>query len=217
MCFAESGPGGEHIDFATYTRHGRSLRPPGGHRRRAAALRRRADDAPRARAHGPLRLRAADPGRDDQHQRHPPGPRPGAGRRAGRRCATGSKSTSSSTASTTATHRTAARRAAGRDQARGPGRARPSTTSAARSSAPSITRPTCTRSGAVVRFGLERPGVRGVSFQLATYCGRHLPADDLERRVTMPDLVKGARRARPAGCSPRPTSTRCRAPTRTAT
>src|SRR5207248_6039266 len=44
--------------------------------------------------------------------------------------------------------------------------------------------------GAVVKFGLERRGVRGVSFQLATYCGRHLPADDLERRVTMPDLVK---------------------------
>src|SRR5438093_10575018 len=44
--------------------------------------------------------------------------------------------------------------------------------------------------GAVVKFGLERRGVRGVSFQLATYCGRHLPADDLEHRVTMPDLVK---------------------------
>jgi uncharacterized radical SAM superfamily Fe-S cluster-containing enzyme len=44
--------------------------------------------------------------------------------------------------------------------------------------------------GAVVKFGLERRGVRGVSFQLATYCGRHLPADDLERRVTMPDVVK---------------------------
>jgi len=44
--------------------------------------------------------------------------------------------------------------------------------------------------GAVVKFGLERRGVRGVSFQLATYCGRHLSAEDLERRVTMPDLVK---------------------------
>ncbi len=44
--------------------------------------------------------------------------------------------------------------------------------------------------GAVLRFGLERPAVRGVSFQLATYCGRHIDPDDLERRATMPDLVK---------------------------
>jgi uncharacterized radical SAM superfamily Fe-S cluster-containing enzyme len=44
--------------------------------------------------------------------------------------------------------------------------------------------------GAVVRFGLERPGVRGVSFQLATYCGRHVDPQDLERRATMPDVVK---------------------------
>jgi len=44
--------------------------------------------------------------------------------------------------------------------------------------------------GAVVRFGLERPFVRGVSFQLATYCGRHVDPQDLEKRVTMPDLVK---------------------------
>src|SRR5262249_58295364 len=28
--------------------------------------------------------------------------------------------------------------------------------------------------GAVVRFGFSRRGVRGVSFQLATYCRRHL-------------------------------------------
>ncbi len=45
--------------------------------------------------------------------------------------------------------------------------------------------------GAVVKFGLERPYVRGVSFQLATYCGRHLDPLDLERRATMPDVVKG--------------------------
>jgi 7,8-dihydro-6-hydroxymethylpterin dimethyltransferase len=44
--------------------------------------------------------------------------------------------------------------------------------------------------GRVLQFGLGRPGVRGVSYQLATYCGRHLPAEDLERRVTMPDLAK---------------------------
>src|SRR5438132_8365290 len=44
--------------------------------------------------------------------------------------------------------------------------------------------------GRIVRFGLERSFVRGVSFQLATYCGRHLDADDLENRATMPDVVK---------------------------
>jgi uncharacterized radical SAM superfamily Fe-S cluster-containing enzyme len=44
--------------------------------------------------------------------------------------------------------------------------------------------------GAVLRFGLERRGVRGVSYQLASYCGRHVDPGDLERRVTMPDLVK---------------------------
>jgi uncharacterized radical SAM superfamily Fe-S cluster-containing enzyme len=44
--------------------------------------------------------------------------------------------------------------------------------------------------GDVLRFGLERPIVRGVSFQLATYCGRHLDPGDLERRATMPDVVK---------------------------
>ena len=45
--------------------------------------------------------------------------------------------------------------------------------------------------GAVLKFGLGRPGVRGVSYQLATFCGRHVQPEDLERRATMPDLVKG--------------------------
>jgi uncharacterized radical SAM superfamily Fe-S cluster-containing enzyme len=44
--------------------------------------------------------------------------------------------------------------------------------------------------GRVLRFGLERPIIRGVSYQLATYCGRHLPPSDLEQRATMPDVVK---------------------------
>jgi uncharacterized radical SAM superfamily Fe-S cluster-containing enzyme len=44
--------------------------------------------------------------------------------------------------------------------------------------------------GTVVKFGLERPFIRGVSFQIASYCGRHTDPGDLERRVTMPDLVK---------------------------
>jgi len=45
--------------------HGRALRLVGRRRRRAATVRRRTDVAPRRRAHGPLRLRAADPGRHD--------------------------------------------------------------------------------------------------------------------------------------------------------
>jgi hypothetical protein len=44
--------------------------------------------------------------------------------------------------------------------------------------------------GEVLKFGLSRSEVRGVSYQLATYCGRHLPAHDLENRTTMPDLMK---------------------------
>jgi uncharacterized radical SAM superfamily Fe-S cluster-containing enzyme len=45
--------------------------------------------------------------------------------------------------------------------------------------------------GAVVKFGLARAGVRGVSFQLASYCGRHVDPGDLEKRATMPDVVRG--------------------------
>jgi uncharacterized radical SAM superfamily Fe-S cluster-containing enzyme len=44
--------------------------------------------------------------------------------------------------------------------------------------------------GALVRFGVSRPEIRGISFQLATYCGRHTDPGDLERRATMPDVVK---------------------------
>lgn len=44
--------------------------------------------------------------------------------------------------------------------------------------------------GQILEFGLARPGVRGVSYQLATYCGRHLPAVELEQRATMPDVAK---------------------------
>ncbi len=44
--------------------------------------------------------------------------------------------------------------------------------------------------GRVLKFGLERPGVRGVSYQLASYCGRHVDPRDLEQRATMPDVAK---------------------------
>jgi uncharacterized radical SAM superfamily Fe-S cluster-containing enzyme len=44
--------------------------------------------------------------------------------------------------------------------------------------------------GRIVRFGLERSIVRGISFQLATYCGRHMNPRDLEQRATMPDAIR---------------------------
>ena len=44
--------------------------------------------------------------------------------------------------------------------------------------------------GAIVRFGLERPWVTGVSFQPATYSGRNVLPAELERRITFPDVVR---------------------------
>jgi uncharacterized radical SAM superfamily Fe-S cluster-containing enzyme len=45
--------------------------------------------------------------------------------------------------------------------------------------------------GAIVRFALERPWITGVSFQPATYSGRHVLPEELERRITFPDVIKG--------------------------
>ncbi len=44
--------------------------------------------------------------------------------------------------------------------------------------------------GAIVKFGLERPWITGISFQPATYSGRHVLPADLERRITFPDVVR---------------------------
>ena len=44
--------------------------------------------------------------------------------------------------------------------------------------------------GAIVKFGLERPWITGVSFQPATYSGRHVLPEELERRITFPDVIK---------------------------
>jgi hypothetical protein len=44
--------------------------------------------------------------------------------------------------------------------------------------------------GAIVRFGQERPWVTGVSFQPAAYVGRSVLPDQLERRVTFPDVIR---------------------------
>jgi hypothetical protein len=45
--------------------------------------------------------------------------------------------------------------------------------------------------GAIVKFGLERRNITGVSFQPATYSGRHVLPTDLERRITFPDVIAG--------------------------
>lgn len=44
--------------------------------------------------------------------------------------------------------------------------------------------------GDIVRFGIERPWITGVSFQPATYSGRHVLPEELERRITFPDVIK---------------------------
>lgn len=44
--------------------------------------------------------------------------------------------------------------------------------------------------GAIVRFGLARPWITGISFQPATYSGRYVLPEDLERRITFPDVIR---------------------------
>lgn len=44
--------------------------------------------------------------------------------------------------------------------------------------------------GGIVRFAAERPWITGVSFQPATYSGRHVTPEDLEKRITFPDVVR---------------------------
>ncbi len=44
--------------------------------------------------------------------------------------------------------------------------------------------------GRIVKFGLERPWITGISFQPATYSGRHVLPDELERRITFPDVIR---------------------------
>lgn len=44
--------------------------------------------------------------------------------------------------------------------------------------------------GDIVKFGLERRWITGVSFQPATYSGRHVLPEELEKRITFPDVVK---------------------------
>ena len=44
--------------------------------------------------------------------------------------------------------------------------------------------------GAIVRFGLERRWITGISFQPATYSGRTVLPETLERRITFPDVIR---------------------------
>ncbi len=43
--------------------------------------------------------------------------------------------------------------------------------------------------GRIVEFGVQRPWITGVSFQPATYSGRYLLPEQLERRITFPDVI----------------------------
>jgi len=43
--------------------------------------------------------------------------------------------------------------------------------------------------GDIVRFGLSQPHVTGVSFQPATYTGRYFLPEQLENRITFPDVI----------------------------
>lgn len=45
--------------------------------------------------------------------------------------------------------------------------------------------------GALVQFAAERPWITGISFQPATYTGRCLQPEQLDQRVTFPDVLKG--------------------------
>jgi 7,8-dihydro-6-hydroxymethylpterin dimethyltransferase len=43
--------------------------------------------------------------------------------------------------------------------------------------------------GRIVEFGMQRPWVTGVSFQPATYSGRFVLPEQLEQRITFPDVI----------------------------
>ncbi len=45
--------------------------------------------------------------------------------------------------------------------------------------------------GRIVKFATERPWITGVSFQPATYSGRYVLPEELEQRITFPDVIRG--------------------------
>ncbi len=45
--------------------------------------------------------------------------------------------------------------------------------------------------GPIVEFAVRRPWITGINFQPATYSGRHVLPEQLEQRITFPDVIKG--------------------------
>jgi hypothetical protein len=45
--------------------------------------------------------------------------------------------------------------------------------------------------GAIAEFAIQRPWITGVSFQPTTYTGRYFLPDELENRITFPDILQG--------------------------
>ena len=56
--------------------------------------------------------------------------------------------------------------------------------------------------GPLVEFGLARRHITGLSFQPATYSGRHVLPEELEQRITFPDVIAAIARESP-GCASR--------------
>jgi uncharacterized radical SAM superfamily Fe-S cluster-containing enzyme len=48
--------------------------------------------------------------------------------------------------------------------------------------------------GPLIEFAIRRPWITGISFQPVTYSGRHVLPEDLERRITFPDVIQGIER-----------------------
>jgi uncharacterized radical SAM superfamily Fe-S cluster-containing enzyme len=48
--------------------------------------------------------------------------------------------------------------------------------------------------GPLVQFAIQRPWITGINFQPATYSGRHFLPEQLEDRITFPDVIQGISR-----------------------
>lgn len=46
--------------------------------------------------------------------------------------------------------------------------------------------------GPIIKFASDRPWITAINFQPATYSGRHVLPGELERRITFPDVIKAA-------------------------
>lgn len=65
--------------------------------------------------------------------------------------------------------------------------------------------------GDLIKFGIERPWITGINLQPATYSGRHVLPEQLEQRMTFPDVIKRIA-SRLMVCSAKTTSCRCHVP-----